>query len=686
MSKRPTNLYLPYSAAGSGVSTPESGSAIFRCIGVDPVNFHTPVGAIGIEYLGQAPNPNYIGEAYSLAGQYIQTDSSATGTERVWECAETDVQTIDGVEYESCYARMYYASGDLKIDAQRLSHPGETGVTIDGVHMVGVEFAEPDESGWVSGSLPGNSVCVLPRFVGEEALWTGEKLFFDGSEWQGTGEIKQELVAVGYTPEVGKAYTVDTSALATLYPEEPAGPPTASGMSVAKITEYIPYRAEYTAITEINVSGIGKFGEEDYGEDFTSANGKYIVTPETADKSGYERVYKHESADYWIKARIDEWEEWGGDGWQFVQSIDSDYGFLYLMPYDLTSGTREDWENGDWGEYMAVTLAVTTTTFPEQPLVLNGIKAISYDESSFTWSWGTPCSFIGFEVEPKQYQIFAHDETMKLIGNPIGFDPESLLLSSDLYRSSHSHALAEYAESGEKLMWRIDDVAVEDTSYWRTENKAGIPCVTHNKENYYSQRLGRIWNKDAIKRLSDSRSASTMGGRYAEYTLIGTFYTETNPDANYINRVRIGDVSMHYEFSNNLDWGMGRVLGLQVFCERQQGKSDICEVEYGERDGDIKKASFPANTWVQHALVLHDGIIDYWQNGVLVGSVTRNSDAYYNTPPAYVLTTVGHESYFVDQPPKARGYVADTYAFGRALSPAEIKWLWANFEKRNTAE
>lgn len=197
-----------------------------------------------------------------------------------------------------------------------------------------------------------------------------------------------------------------------------------AAFDLVKVTGYIPYSPEITEITSIEVSGMGIFGEDDpdYAEDYTAANGKYVVTSETSGKSGRERVYKHETEDYWLKSYKDEYDEYGGDGWVFVTDVNEDYGFVQNIPYELESGTSDSWHNGDWGAGFTLTLTCTTTTTSEQPLVLKGVKATGYTDDGWIFS-SSETSFSGFEYTPKKAWIYAATNN-KLIGQPIAYDAD----------------------------------------------------------------------------------------------------------------------------------------------------------------------------------------------------------------------------------------------------------------------
>lgn len=204
-------------------------------------------------------------------------------------------------------------------------------------------------------------------------------------------------------------------------PEIPEYPPAGSGgFELAKVTEYTPYAPEITAVTSVVVSGMGIFGAEepDYAEDYTTANGTYLVTAETANETDWKkRVYKHESADYYFYHYAD--PDYPEDAyWVFGENLD--YWFLSLYSNEDIASGENDWHNEDWGEDFTLTLNVTTTTTPEVPMVLKGVKATGYTDGA--WSFAdSEQNFTGFEKTPKPSFIYTVAGS-NLIGNAVAYD------------------------------------------------------------------------------------------------------------------------------------------------------------------------------------------------------------------------------------------------------------------------
>ena len=185
---------------------------------------------------------------------------------------------------------------------------------------------------------------------------------------------------------------------------------------LAKVTEYTPYAPALSAVTSVVVSGMGTFGDGE--EDVSGANGTYLVTADTAAETDWKkRVYKHESADYFLYYYED--PDYPEDAyWQF--GYDTDSGFMSLSSSENIASGENDWENWDWGETFTLTLDVTTTTTPEQPLVLKGVKATGYTDGE--WSFAdSEQNFTGFEKTPKPSFIYAVSGN-KLIGDAVAVD------------------------------------------------------------------------------------------------------------------------------------------------------------------------------------------------------------------------------------------------------------------------
>lgn len=196
---------------------------------------------------------------------------------------------------------------------------------------------------------------------------------------------------------------------------------------LAKVTEYTPYAPEVSAVTSVAVSGMGTFGDGE--EDVSDANGTYLVTAETANETDWKkRVYKHESADYYLHYYED--PDYPEDAyWQF--GYDTDSGFMSLSSSENIASGENDWENWDWGETFTLTLDVTTTTTPETPMVLKGVLATGYTDGE--WSFAdSEQNFNGFETTPKKSCVYAVSGN-KLIGSAVdlaGMYPGDAILSN----------------------------------------------------------------------------------------------------------------------------------------------------------------------------------------------------------------------------------------------------------------
>ena len=253
----------------------------------------------------------------------------------------------------------------------------------------------------------------------------------------GPGYISDDGVAgLRYELPESTVTTTDTTLTATVgYLKEPinfttsgTGGGSGSGaFDLAKVTEYTPYAPALSAVTSVAVSGMGTFGDGE--EDVSDANGTYLVTAETATESDWQkRVYKHESADYYLHYYED--PDYPEDAyWQF--GYDTDSGFMSLSSSENIASGENDWENWDWGETFTLTLDVTTTTTPETPMVLKGVLATGYTDGE--WSFAdSEQNFTGFENTPKKSCVYAVSGN-KLIGSAVdlaGMYPGDAILSN----------------------------------------------------------------------------------------------------------------------------------------------------------------------------------------------------------------------------------------------------------------
>ena len=249
---------------------------------------------------------------------------------------------------------------------------------------------------------------------------------------------------------------------------------------LAKVTEYIPYAPEVTAVTSVVVSGMGVIADE---EDVTAANGTYLVTADTAAETNWKkRVYKHESADYYLDYYIpsDMPEE---AMWQFKYGNGSEFAVLYSSE-DIASG-ESDWENFEWGESLTLTLAVTTTTTPEQPLVLKGVKASGYADGAWTFGAATT-DFSETELAPTVGEVFAVNGN-KLIGLPISVGSQQKMPGNLVmfHRPNLSHTDGKYYPdlTGNCKIMTPDS----QLDYKLTPSRCGLPVHFSNYFGYVGE-------------------------------------------------------------------------------------------------------------------------------------------------------------------------------------------------------
>lgn len=230
----------------------------------------------------------------------------------------------------------------------------------------------------------------------------------------------------------------------TLVPAQGGG---AGGFDLAKVTQYTPATEAYSALSQIVISELGYIGDEEYDEggDYSSANGTYFPTPGTAyETDPIKRVYKHESADWYIWCagyRNDEGyveEPW----WYLGPTPDSgaveilDDG-VYDNDGELDGGTVWLMES-DWGYESMCRLTVTKVNYPKADMVLKGVMVAGYENSQ--WSFDeAETDFIGFETTPRISNIYALAGS-SLIGAPVSnaarndFSTDSALFALDSWR------------------------------------------------------------------------------------------------------------------------------------------------------------------------------------------------------------------------------------------------------------
>ncbi|MBQ9502982.1 MAG: hypothetical protein IJU70_12570 [Lentisphaeria bacterium] len=210
-----------------------------------------------------------------------------------------------------------------------------------------------------------------------------------------------------------------------------------SVIDAAMVTEYTPYRAAFTAPSSIAVSG--------FDGDYTAWNGTYTVTTATQYKQGIERVYKMSGEEKYLVGFYDEMEI-GGNAWGFSSSPTAYSAYSCIAAKSGDTPSSGSWMNYDMWESVTLTLTGTDTTYPVQPLVLNGKKVTGYDADKRTWTLAdSVIQLTGFEQTPVPGCVYTCSGT-RLVGPAVdtvaGMTPffdidEDTILCAPLYVSAN---------------------------------------------------------------------------------------------------------------------------------------------------------------------------------------------------------------------------------------------------------
>lgn len=375
--------------------------------------------------------PSISANVFTVRKGYVAQDAELTVPEAA--VTETDSSVTIGIGYVSEELTYDLGSGGSDIDF--------TGVNVTADQLLFGAVAIDADGSQVTGSLPYTQVALarnvidIPRGVLDSdyhneiqlvrPVFDEDRLTVSIREGYVYGEVvldleESEVISGDSAVTVTKGYVKEDFDI-------PTGGGSGSGaFDLAKVTEYTPYAQGVSAVTSVVVSGMGVIADE---EDVTAANGTYLVTADTAAETDWKkRVYKHESADYYLYHYAD--PDYPEDAyWQFGYDTDSSFLTLYSSE-DIASG-ENDWHSEDWGEDFTLTLDVMTATTPEQPLVLKGVKATGYTDGE--WSFAdSEQNFTGFETTPKKSCVYAVSGN-KLFGSAVdlaGMYPGDAILSN----------------------------------------------------------------------------------------------------------------------------------------------------------------------------------------------------------------------------------------------------------------
>lgn len=177
---------------------------------------------------------------------------------------------------------------------------------------------------------------------------------------------------------------------------------------IIKITEYTP--AQYTPVS-FSATFTGTSSQE---FDFNQYSGIYTVTPETSSLQGSNRIYKHNSKNYWIKSVESDWEE--DLYWALVQNIT--YSSIWNAAlYDVNKKglipITTIWRNNDTWD--GATTTFSNFNYNIKPMVLSGYKATSYNNGN--WVLSNQQSLLsGYEIQPLTGAFYSVKGT-ETIGN-----------------------------------------------------------------------------------------------------------------------------------------------------------------------------------------------------------------------------------------------------------------------------
>ena len=196
--------------------------------------------------------------------------------------------------------------------------------------------------------------------------------------------------------------------------------PIPGGFQLVKVTNYHPAREGFTAPAQVEVSGIGTIGSDDYGTDGSAANGIYRVTEDTKYKKGYARVYKQVDGNYYLAGYDSSAGEWSDSSSQwFIGTSPTSYGWSALLYYegaDIPAGSAT-WQNMDYGN-ATVTTTITNETVSSLTETSLAQSVTAFDPETAEWTEGGAVDISSYSVTPQTNGIY-FAQGGKLIGQHI---------------------------------------------------------------------------------------------------------------------------------------------------------------------------------------------------------------------------------------------------------------------------
>ena len=287
----------------------------------------------------------------------------------------------------------------------------------------------------VEGVIPQKAAATITPGTSNQTIAAGT--YISGNQTiLGDANFTENIIAAG-KKAFGKTgiFTADATATAEqiLYPATAyvngvkiTGTAKAStGGSFAKVTAFTaPYDA-YSAVSSIEVSGIGEVDTWDGMQDFSDWNGTYNVTPSTASEQKIEnKVFKHTSQNKYIYRIYD--EEYGDSFWVMDTTLGTSYVYsAYFASSALESGT---WYLYEYDAQTSLTISKNVTEYPAQELVLNAVS-VTFEDGA--WSAGSSVTLTGYEKEPIVGGIYMYSES-QLVGDALACDFEKWMPTDGL--------------------------------------------------------------------------------------------------------------------------------------------------------------------------------------------------------------------------------------------------------------
>ena len=148
--------------------------------------------------------PAIVLEGTQYAGTYIQTDVNATGSGRVFSCAAGEIRYDEG--FVSSWYLFPTGAGSI-LSTSLTENPNAT------VAEMASQFNEASSDIGFGGTFKAIS--------GGSPSWSGYKMAWSDTDgWVKSAQKVDDLTVSGYTPEVGKVYSADSTINGNMYPAE----------------------------------------------------------------------------------------------------------------------------------------------------------------------------------------------------------------------------------------------------------------------------------------------------------------------------------------------------------------------------------------------------------------------------------------------------------------------------------